>query len=476
MKTIVRTFGIGAAAAAAWMLVAGVTPQSAAQEEEAAPPAQPEQSAERERSGVSVQELLRQLRETRRVESAENRRRLQEFRAQRNRQRALLNQAEQDLANEKALSEQLEETRDENEEELARLEQQLQEELGNFAELFGVTRQVAGDTISQMQTSLISAEFPAREREIDILTRSRTLPTDEDLGSLWLVLLENAVQQGRISTFTATVTELDGELTEREVMRVGPFVAVTKERGNFLRFESGQLEELPRQPQARFMEATDNLVNADPGERTNAAIDPSSGALLGLLVRTPSLLERIDQGRTIGYIIITIGAIGVLLAIYRFLDLSKIAGSVRSQMKKDTPGNNPLGRIMKAYQENKNADVETLELKLDDAILKELPRLEMGLATIKVMAAVAPLLGLLGTVTGMIIVFQQITLFGTGDPKIMAGGISQALVTTVLGLTVAIPLLLLHSVANGRAKYVSQILEEQSAGLVAQHSEKHGKA
>lgn len=471
MKFITRTCGFAIAAAAAWIMVAGVAPQLAAQESE-----QPSQPSQRRSSGISVQELLRQLRETRRVESAENQRRLQEFRNQRARQQSLLNQAQQDLANEKALSEQLEATEDQNEEELKVLEAQLQEELGNFAELFGVTRQVAGDTISQMRASLISAEFPARERQIDILTRSRTLPTDEDLGALWLVLLENAVEQGKISTFTASVTALDGKLVEKDVMRVGPFVAVTKERGEFLRFESGQLEELPRQPKARFMEAADRLVNADPGERTVAAIDPSSGALLGLLVRTPTLLERIDQGRTIGYIIIAIGAFGVLLAIFRFLDLMGISGRVRSQMGKDTPGNNPLGRILKAYQENKDADVETLELKLDDAILKELPRLETGLPIIKVMAAVAPLLGLLGTVTGMIIVFQQITLFGTGDPKIMAGGISQALVTTVLGLTVAIPLLLLHSVANGRAKYVAQILEEQSAGLVARHSEKRGTA
>lgn len=470
MKTIVRICGVGIAAAAAWLIVAGVAPHSAAQE---SPPARPSAPA---KPAVTVQELLRQLRETRRVETAANQQRLAVFQRDRARQAALLSQARQDLANEKALAEQLEATKKANEEELAQLEAQLQKELGNFAELFGVTRQVAGDTISRLHSSLISAEFPGRDRQIDILTRSRTLPTQEDLGALWLVLLEEAVEQGKVSTFTATVRALDGKLVEREVMRVGPFVAVTKRGGNFLQFKSGQLEELQRQPAARFMEAADSLVGARPGQRTDAAVDPSSGALLDLLIRTPTFMETVGQGGTIGYITIAIGVLGFLLAVIRILDLGGVSGAVRAQMKKDTPGNNPLGRVMKAYHDNKDADVETLGLKLDDAILKELPRLEMGLDTIKVAAAVAPLLGLLGTVTGMIIVFQQITLFGTGDPKLMAGGIAQALVTTVIGLVVAIPLLFLHSIANGRAKNVAQILEEQSAGLVARHAEKHGKA
>lgn len=115
---------------------------------------------------------------------------------------------------------------------------------------------------------------------------------------------------------------------------------------------------------------------------------------------------------------------------------------------------------------------ETLELKLDDAVLREIPALEVRLVWLKILAAVAPLLGLLGTVTGMILTFQQITLFGTGDPKLMAGGISQALVTTVLGLIVAIPMVLLHAMLNARSKGLIQVLEEESAGLIAEQSER----
>jgi biopolymer transport protein ExbB len=132
---------------------------------------------------------------------------------------------------------------------------------------------------------------------------------------------------------------------------------------------------------------------------------------------------------------------------------------------------NPLGRVLKVYADNKHVDMETLELKLSEAIIKETPRLQRFLLFLKIISVVAPLMGLLGTVTGMIQTFQAITLFGTGDPTLMAGGISQALVTTVLGLTVAIPMVLLHTIVSGRSRRIINVLQEQSAGIVAQHSE-----
>jgi biopolymer transport protein ExbB len=116
-------------------------------------------------------------------------------------------------------------------------------------------------------------------------------------------------------------------------------------------------------------------------------------------------------------------------------------------------------------------DTETLELKLSEGILKETPKLESGLNLLKIIAAIAPLMGLLGTVTGMIVTFQAITIFGAGDPKAMAGGISGALVTTVLGLLVAIPTVLLHTIVNGRAQRIIHVLNEQTTGIIAEHTE-----
>jgi len=114
---------------------------------------------------------------------------------------------------------------------------------------------------------------------------------------------------------------------------------------------------------------------------------------------------------------------------------------------------------------------ELLQLKLDEAVLAEIPALERGNSLIKLLAAIAPLLGLLGTVTGMILTFQAISLFGSGDPKLMAGGISQALVTTVLGLVVAIPLLFSHSVIAYLSRSMIQRLDEQCAGVLARSAE-----
>jgi biopolymer transport protein ExbB len=146
---------------------------------------------------------------------------------------------------------------------------------------------------------------------------------------------------------------------------------------------------------------------------------------------------------------------------------------MQAQIGAPPRADNPLGRVLRVYEENQSADVEKLGLKLDEAILKETPALERGIMLLKVLSVVAPLLGLLGTVTGMIKTFQAITLFGTGDPKLMAGGISEALVTTVLGLVTAIPLLLLHSVVSTRSKNLVQVLDEQSVGLVAERAEGH---
>jgi biopolymer transport protein ExbB len=205
---------------------------------------------------------------------------------------------------------------------------------------------------------------------------------------------------------------------------------------------------------------------------------PTGGTFLSALINTPTLSERFEQGGQIGLAIGIVGVFAILLAIWRLIVLTGVNARVNSQLKADQANaNNPLGRVLMVHEQNPTMDTETLELKLSEAILKEVPKIEFGLNLLKIIAAIAPLMGLLGTVTGMIITFQAITIFGAGDPKAMAGGISGALVTTVLGLLVAIPTVLLHTVANGQAKKVIHVLDEQSTGLIAEHTEAQlGKA
>jgi biopolymer transport protein ExbB len=167
-------------------------------------------------------------------------------------------------------------------------------------------------------------------------------------------------------------------------------------------------------------------------------------------------------------VITAVFVVAILLALWRFVVLMGMSTKVTAQLKAKTADvTNPLGRVLKVAGDNPGLDPESLELKLHEAVLKERPEIESGLNLLKIIAMVAPLLGLLGTVTGMIITFQMITLFGAGDPKAMAGGISQALITTVLGLVVAIPTVLMHTLVNGKAQRILHVLEEQSAGIVA---------
>ena len=178
-----------------------------------------------------------------------------------------------------------------------------------------------------------------------------------------------------------------------------------------------------------------------------------------------------------GYLIIAVGCIGLLFVLERVFYLTVVSSKVKAQIKSDVISeNNPLGRVLAVHQANPNADVETLELKLDEAILKEMPALERFITLIKLIAAIAPLMGLLGTVTGMILTFQSMTLFGAGDPTVMAGGISQALMTTVLGIVVALPMLFLHSIVNSMSQRVVHTIEEQSAGIIAVHAEQRAGA
>ena len=220
------------------------------------------------------------------------------------------------------------------------------------------------------------------------------------------------------------------------------------------------------------------MLGAGPGEVVRFGLDPTLGGVLNSLVGRPNLVERIQQGALVGYLIIALGIIGLLISLERLVTLTLASRKVTAQLANiDTPNDdNPLGRVLKAGAENKDVDTETLELKLGEAIFKETPKLNRALLFIQIISVVAPLMGLLGTVTGMIKTFQAITLYGTGDPKLMAGGISQALVTTVLGLSVAIPMVLLHTVVSGRSRRIVQILQEQSTGIVAEHSEAQQKA
>jgi len=421
---------------------------------------------------AGLQKLLQETREVRAMEQAKHREREERFKANRDRQAELLAEAQAALDAARARGRELSEAFDANEARLAELQEQLDAKAGTLGELFGVVRQAANDAASIMQNSMISAQYPDREEFATALASSRELPTIDELERLWFEMQREMTETGVVTRFVAPVVAADGTETESEVVRVGPFTAMAG--GRFLTYtpESGRFAELTRQPPGRYRSVASDLTGSTDGY-VGAVIDPTRGSLLSVLVQQPGLRETIEYGGLVGYVIIGLASIGFLLALARLIRLLEISRSVRLQKRNiDRPhDNNPLGRVLMVYHSDPNVDRETLQLRLDEAVLKEVPKLEAGLSALKILAAIGPLLGLLGTVTGMIITFQQITLFGTGDPKLMAGGISQALVTTVMGLVMAIPLLLLHSYLSSRSGDLVHLLEEETAGIIAEKAE-----
>ncbi|MCO4798218.1 MAG: MotA/TolQ/ExbB proton channel family protein [Colwelliaceae bacterium] len=423
----------------------------------------------------NLDELLKQLEQGQIAQTQQNKDREAEFNAKQSEQGRLLNQAIQSREQAVAKSAQLEQSYQVNEVEIANKTDALNKRMGELKELFGVLQQVAGDTRSKFQTSTISAQIPGRGQFLDEFAQSMgsssKLASIEEIERLWFELQREMTQSGKVHKFSAQVVAANGEKVQSEVIRVGGFNLISN--GKYLEYidETGSIAELIRQPSSRYLDSAAQLTTAG-NDVIPFALDPTGGSILGLLVQAPDTQERIEQGGPVGNVIIALGVIGLLIALERFISLFIIGNKVNRQLKTAVASDdNPLGRVMLVKDNNVDADTETLELKLSERILKEVPVLTSRLTLIKIVSVVAPLIGLLGTVTGMINTFQAITLFGTGDPKLMAGGISQALVTTVLGLVVAIPMVFISTILNTRSRGIINVLQQQSAGIIAERAE-----
>ena len=427
---------------------------------------------------TNLDKLLELVKEGKSKEQSENTKREAEFKAARDQQDQILKAEQRELARQERIADQLEEEFRKNQEKLRIAEEAYLKQLGSLNELFGHMQSITTDSRVTFESSLTAAEFgKEREKFLGDLTQkmgeSTELPTIEEIERVWYEIMREMKATGEVSRFTATVINVDGTQTECDVVRVGVYNAVC---GNsYLEYvpTKGQYQFLARQPAGRYTSSAGRVSSADSSSGyVSFSVDPSGpsgGALLANLVQNPSLLERINQGGIIGYIILAIGGITLLYAIYKYVMLYMMGREVEAQLASSTPNsNNPLGRVLKVGASHMKETIDRLELKLAEAIMAERPSIERGISFVKIVSVVAPLAGLLGTVTGMIVTFQQITLFGTGDPKIMAGGISQALVTTVLGLVVAIPTTLAHSFLQSSARSVVDVLEEQATGIVAE--------
>ncbi|ACY53533.1 Biopolymer transport proteins [Vibrio antiquarius] len=356
----------------------------------------------------------------------------------------------------------------ENEAELAQLEEKLRLETGSLGELFGVVRQNAKELESELKSSVTGVDANLYQKDIDAIVAAKSLPTLTQLQAMWRSMEEQIKASGEMANVSFTL--LNGEGREQTVngVRLGS-MALLDDTG-YVKWngQRGDAVNYLRQPESG---PTANTISS--GDIDALVIDPSRGILLEQLANSPTLADRLNAGGVVGKIILGLLAIGLLIALVRGASLMISRQKIMKQLKTPAqPGDNPLGRVLAVYQKDKHRSVEALELRLLEAVVDEQTHLEKGLSMLKLLAALAPMLGLLGTVTGMIETFQVITQFGNGDPKVMAGGISMALVTTVLGLVSAMPLLLAHNVLSSQAENIRSILEKQGIGLVAEQAER----
>ena len=429
---------------------------------------------------TSLSNLLDLVEQDRVAESEEYQARLSDFESNAARQQEILDTTNQRITAEEQTQVELSDQFEANEIIIADKREILRDRRGALNELFGTLQGVAGDFLSNFENSLISAQYTGRSMQLEeIIERAGSTIEQlnvEEMERFWFFMHQELTESGQVVSFNSDVTLPNGDTANRSVVRVGSFQAVSD--GEYLSYtgDIGHLQVLPRQPDASIMATASSLQGSSDGF-TRVGIDPTGGVggqVMANLVNFPTVEEQVrNNSGVIGFIIIGVGIVGILIAFLRLLMLSLTSIKVRGQLKRDKPTkNNPLGRVLLVAEANPSADTETLELKLGEAILQETPALESMLTLIKMIATIAPLGGLLGTVTGMIQVFQQITVYGAGDPTIMAGGISQALMTTVLGIVVAIPTIFMHTVVKSRSDNIIHILEEQATGMIAQKAER----
>ncbi len=422
-------------------------------------------------------------------ERSSNAARENKFKAERSKQQGRLTSMRNERQRQERIGQELERQFDQNDVRIQELQDELAKELGDLKQLFGVIQLSASEAQEEYRTSYISAQYPNRAESLREMVEKMASLTElvsiNEIEDLWFQLQNEMTEQGKIVQYTAPVKVKVGEEVgedgsvidvieeqQRKITRVGVFSAVSD--GDILTYsDEDGFRALDRQMRRdNFIGKSQALQNASSGV-TTFMLDPSKGVLSSAYVEEPTLVEKMQEGGIVGYVIIGLGVIALLLAALRILVLIGVESKVNKQAKdlKRPSLGNPLGRVIKVFQDNQSSDPESLELKLGEAMLKESPKLNAGIMFIKIIAVVAPLLGLLGTVTGMIQTFQAITLFGAGDPQTMAGGISQALVTTILGLVVAIPTVFLHWMASSRAKRIEDKMEEHAAGLIAERYE-----
>ncbi|HET8551321.1 MAG TPA: MotA/TolQ/ExbB proton channel family protein [Gammaproteobacteria bacterium] len=433
----------------------------------------------------SLDQLLNQVQSISQQEQAQmNQARAQFAAASPEQQKAMMKQAQAALDQAKAAASQASDQYSANEMQIGKMEDQINAEAqaADLSGVFSTAQKDADNLATTLQNALTNTQFspPAGETGrlafLQGLANSNGTPTLDDLQRLWYIIQHEMTAQGQVVSYQAPVVQANNKSVVSKVIRVGPFTASSE--GRFLQYlpDLNILSVLPRKLPSNFRSILASFQNAHQGY-ARAVIDPSgSGALIGLYINRPTWLQRIQLGQGVGYVIIAVGIIGALLFFFQIFRLIAARIAVNKQLKDlGNPRNdNPLGRVLLAFKGDPDRieeEADIAELRITEQVLREEPRLERFQSYLRLAVAAGPLLGLIGTVVGMIETFQTITDTGSADPRLMATGIGHAMIATVLGLGVAIPLLFGNALLKSLSDSIVQILDKQSSGMLAERIE-----
>jgi biopolymer transport protein ExbB len=365
-----------------------------------------------------------------------------------------------------------------------KLTAKLGEAQGTIQELSGVIRMNAKDIRSLLDDGFLTGVYRPDTQFLSTMTNNSFIPGMDQIKAMADLLFGRIEQGGSVCLETGTIVNREGKAHESQILIIGAFTAAYQTDGEsgFLNYGHGEkkLYALSKRPPSAMQK---QLTRYMAGKSDAVPMDISRGGALNQLIHDLSLMDQIPKGGPIVWPILAILVLGVLITLERIffllrrkISLDTVCSEIESQAENrnweacaetcDQYRKNPVVRVIRSGVDSRNLSREDMENAVQEAILKEIPPMERFLSTMGMLAAIAPLLGLLGTVTGMIDTFHVITMHGTGDPRMMSGGISEALVTTMLGLSVAIPIMLSHTLLSRAVENSVGMMEEKAMALI----------
>jgi len=346
-------------------------------------------------------------------------------------------------------------------------------------ELVGHIRVMAKDLDALVVAGFGQALQPGRHTTLAAIAARGQFPGMEDLHHMVTVLEEEIAGSGEVRLVRGPLVDRNGKTTAADLLLLGHFTAAYRNvaGSGYLNYRPGSRKffTLQRPSPGGIRRGLQAYLD---GQSDAVALDITRGGALQQLSHRTDLMAHIARGGPIVWPILGVLVLGLAIILERAIYLYRKridADSLMNQLSdlaafeewdacralcNRFPGK-PVSRVLQAGLDCRRMERPEMENVLQEAILQEIPGLERFLSTLGMLAAIAPLLGLLGTVTGMINTFDMITHYGTGNPRMMSGGISEALITTMLGLSVAIPILLCHT-----------LLSRQTENMIAQMEEK----